>query len=73
MVDTNNGSLSHFQYNEETSRFEAATFVLSTAINACWNIQKFVALNACYTKSKYLIMLIIIVRIDTNNNAIPLA
>jgi hypothetical protein len=42
-------------------------------INACWNIHKFVALDACYIKSRYLIMLIIVVRIDVNNNAIPLA
>jgi hypothetical protein len=39
------------------------------AITIC----KFVALNAYYTKSRYLMMLMIIVGIDANNNAIPLA
>jgi hypothetical protein len=73
IADTNNGSLSRLLYNEETSWFEATAFAPSTTINACWNIHKFVALDACYTKSRYLMMLMIVVGIDANNNAIPLA
>jgi hypothetical protein len=73
MADTDDGSLSCLLYNEETSWFKATAFALSATINACWNIHKFIALDACYTKSRYLMMLIIVVRIDTNNNAIPLA
>jgi hypothetical protein len=73
MANTNNRSLSCLLYNKETSRFEAAAFALFATINACQNIQKFVVLNACYTKLKYLIMLIIVVRINANNNTIPLA
>jgi hypothetical protein len=73
MADTDNRSLGRLSYNKETGRFEAAAFAPSAAINACRNIRKFVALDACHTKSKYLIMLMIVVRIDANNNAIPLA
>jgi hypothetical protein len=73
IANTNNGSLSCLLYNEETSRFKATAFAPSTTINACRNIHKFVALDACYTKSRYLMMLIIVVGIDANDNAIPLA
>jgi hypothetical protein len=73
MADTNDGSLSRLLYNKETSWFEAAAFAPSATINACRNIHKFVALDACYTKSRYLMMLIIAVGIDANDNAIPLA
>jgi len=73
MADTDNGSLGRLSYNEETGRFEAAAFALSATINACWNIRRFVALDACHTKSKYPIMLMIAVGIDVNDNAIPLA
>jgi hypothetical protein len=45
----------------------------STTINACRNIRRFVALDACYTKSKYPMMLMIAVGIDANDNVIPLA
>jgi hypothetical protein len=73
MADTNDESLGRLSYNEETGWFEAAAFALSATINACWNIRRFVVLDACHTKSKYLIMLMIAVGIDANNNAIPLA
>jgi hypothetical protein len=73
MADTDNGSLSRLLYNEETGRFEAAAFAPSATINACRNIRMFVALDACYTKLRYLMMLMIVVGIDANNNAIPLA
>jgi len=73
IADTDNGSLSRLSYNEETNWFEAAAFAPSATINACWNIYKFVALDAYYTKSRYLMMLMIVVRIDANDNAIPLA
>jgi hypothetical protein len=73
MADTDNGSLGRLSYDEETGRFEAAAFALSATINACQNIQKFVALDICYTKSKYPMMLMIAVGIDANDNAIPLA
>jgi hypothetical protein len=73
IADTDNGSLSRLSYDKDTSQFEAAAFALSTTINACQNIWKFVVLDACHLKSKYLIMLMIAVRLDANNNAIPLA
>jgi hypothetical protein len=73
MADTDNGSLGRLSYNKETSWFKAAAFAPSATINACWNIQRFVALDACHTKSKYLMMLMIAVGIDANDNAIPLA
>ena len=60
-------------YDKETGCFEATAFVPSTTINTCWNIQSFVVLDVCYTKLKYLIMLMIAVRIDANSNAILLA
>jgi hypothetical protein len=71
--NANDGSLSHLLYNKETGWFKAAAFAPSTTINVCWNMQRFVVLDACYTKSKYLMMLMIAVGIDANNNAIPLA
>ena len=73
IADTNDRSLSRLSYNKETSWFKAAAFAPSTTINACWNIRKFVALDACYTKLRYLMMLMIAVGIDINNNAILLA
>ena len=73
MADTDDGSLSRLSYNEETGWFEAAAFAPSAAINACWHIWKFVVLDVCHTKSKYPMMLMIVVGIDANNNAIPLA
>ena len=73
LADTDDGSLSRLSYDEETSRFEAAAFAPSATINACWNIRKFVALDACHTKSRYPMMLMIAVGIDANDNAIPLA
>jgi len=73
MANTDDGSFGRLSYDEETGRFEAAAFALSATINACSNIQRFVVLDACHTKSKYLIMLMIAVGIDANDNAIPLA
>jgi hypothetical protein len=73
IADTNDGFVGRLLYNEETGRFKATAFALSATINACRNIQRFVALDACYTKSKYLMMLMIAVGIDANDNAIPLA
>ena len=73
MADTDDGSLGRLSYDEETGRFEATAFAPSTTINACWNIHKFIALDACYTKSRYLMMLMIAVGKDANDNAIPLA
>ncbi len=73
MADTDNGSLSRLSYNEETSRFEAAAFAPSATINAYLNIQRSVALYAGHTKSKYLIIFMIAIGIDTNKNVIPLA
>ena len=73
MVDTDNGALGCLSYDEDTSRFEAAAFAPSATINACRSIQKFVALDACHTKSKYPMMLMIAVGIDANDNAIPLS
>jgi hypothetical protein len=89
MADTDEGSQGRLTYDEETGYFKAAAFVPSAnketgcfevaafapsaTINTCRNIQSFVALDACYTKSKYLMMLMIAVGIDTNDNAIPLA
>jgi hypothetical protein len=73
IADIDKGSQGRLVYNEETSCFEAAAFALSATINACQNIWSFVALDVCYTKSKYLIMLIIAIGIDANGNAIPLA
>jgi len=73
MADTDNGSLGRLSYDEETGRFEAAAFAPSATINAYRNIRKFVALDACHTKSKYPMMLMIVVGIDANDNAIPLA
>ena len=73
IADTDDGSLGRLSYDKETGRFKAAAFAPSATINACQNIRKFVALDACYTKSRYLIILIIAVGIDANDNAIPLA
>jgi hypothetical protein len=73
MADTDDRSLSRLSYDEEMGWFKATAFAPSTTINACRNIWRFVALDACYTKSKYPMMLIIAVGIDANNNAIPLA
>jgi hypothetical protein len=72
MADTDNRALGRLLYNNK-GRFQAAAFAPSATINACQHIQMFVALDACHTKSKYLMMLMIVVRIDANNNTIPLA
>src|SRR5438270_13876446 len=61
---TDNGALGCLSYDEDTGRFEAAAFAPSATINACRNIRKFVALDACHTKSKYPMMLMIAVGID---------
>jgi hypothetical protein len=73
MVDTDDGALGCLSCDEDTGRFEAAAFAPSATINACRNIRKFVALDACHTKSKYPMMLMIAVGIDANDNAIPLS
>jgi len=61
------------EYDKETRRFQAIAFALSATIHAHRFLRNFVAFNACYTKSKYLMTLMIAVRIDANDNAIPLA
>jgi hypothetical protein len=73
MADTDNRSLGKLEYDEETRHFQAAAFALSATIHAHRFLRNFVAFDACHTKSKYLMTLIIAVGIDANNNAIPLA
>ena len=73
MADTNNRSLGKLEYDKETGHFQATAFAPSATIHAHQFLQNFVALDAYHTKSKYLITLIIAVRIDTNNNTILLA
>jgi hypothetical protein len=73
MADTDDGSLRKLEYNKETKHFQAAAFAPSTTIHAHRFLQNFIALNACHTKSKYPMTLMIAVGIDVNDNAIPLA
>lgn len=73
MADTDDGALGCLSYDEDTGRFEAVAFALSATINACQNIWKFIALDACHTKSKYPMTPMIAVGIDANDNVIPLS
>jgi transposase-like protein len=73
MADTDNGSLGKLEYDEETGHFQAAAFAPSATIHAHQFLRNFVAFDACHTKSKYPMTLMIAVGIDANNNAIPLA
>ena len=58
---------------DKQDHFQAAAFAPAAMKKACRWLRKFVALDACYTKSKFYIMLIIAVRIDTNDNILPLS
>jgi hypothetical protein len=73
MANTDDGSLGKLEYDKETGHFQAAAFTPSTTIHAHQFLRNFVAFDACYTKSKYLITLMIAVKIDANDNTIPLA
>ena len=70
MTDTDNETLSWLSYDENTDEFESVIFASFTTRNACQKICTFAALNACHTKSKYSMMLMITVKIDVNNNVI---
>ena len=58
---------------DEEDRFEAAAFALAALKQAFQWIRKFVALDACHTRSKFRIMLMIAVGIDANDNVLPLS
>ena len=73
MTDTDNETLSWLSYDENTDEFEAVIFASSATRNVCQRICTFVTLNACHTKSKYSMMLMITVKIDVNDNAISLS
>jgi hypothetical protein len=72
MADTDNRALGRLSYDDKGC-FQAAAFAPSATINACQHIRMFIALDACHTKSKYLMMLMIAVGIDANDNAILLS
>ena len=55
------------------SSFQAAAFTPAAMKKAFRWIRKFVALDACYTRSKFRIMLMIAIGIDANDNILPLS
>ncbi len=58
---------------DEDNRFQAATFAPAAIKKAFRWLRKFVAIDACHTRSKFRIILIIAVGIDTNDNVLPLS
>ena len=73
MTDTDNETLSWLSYDENTDEFEAVIFASFITRNVCQRIHTFVTLNTCHTKSKYLMMFMIAVRINANDNVISLS
>jgi hypothetical protein len=58
---------------DKDNHFQAAAFAPAATKKACRWLRKFVALDACHTRSKFHMMLIIAVRIDANDNILPLS
>ena len=58
---------------DEQDHFQAAAFALAAIKKACRWLRKFVALDACHTRSKFYMMFMIAVGIDANDNILPLS
>ena len=58
---------------DEQDHFQAAAFAPAAMKKACRWLRKFVALDACHTRSKFHMMLIIVVGINANDNILPLS
>lgn len=58
---------------DEQDHFQAAAFAPAAMKRACRWLRKFVALDACHTRSKFHMMLMIAVGIDANDNILPLS
>jgi hypothetical protein len=71
IADTDKGSICTIQH-DGNHQFEAIAIAPAATINACSFLQHFVCLDSCYTLSKYYIMLLIAVGIDTNSNILLL-
>jgi hypothetical protein len=71
IADTDQGSVCSIQHDDK-HHFEAIAIAPAATINACRFLQHFVCLDGCHTSSKYYMMLLIAVGIDTNSNALLL-
>jgi hypothetical protein len=71
IADTDEGSICSITTSD--SYFEAAAIAPAATINTCQFLYHFACLDSCYTLSKYHIILLIAVGIDTNSNILPLA
>jgi hypothetical protein len=58
---------------DEEDRFEAAAFAPAAMKQAFQWLRPFIALDACHTRSKFRMMLMIAVGIDANDNVLPLS
>jgi hypothetical protein len=58
---------------DEQNHFKAAAFAPGAMTKACRWLRKFIALDAYHTRSKFYIMLMIAVRINANDNILPLS
>ena len=56
-----------FKCNESIGAFEAACVALAAIIFASERLRRFYAIDACHTKSRFPMMLMIVVSIDTND------
>jgi hypothetical protein len=58
---------------DKEDRFEAAAFAPAAMKQAFQWLRPFIALDACHTRSKFRMMLMIAVGIDANDNVLPLS
>ena len=73
IIAADENALCQIEVDDKTNRFKAAAFAPSATKLACQYLRRFVALDACYTKSRYSMMLLIAVGIDANDNVLPLS
>jgi hypothetical protein len=71
IADTDKGSICTIQHNSNY-QFEAIEIAPATTINTCSFLQCSVCLDGCYILSKYHMILLIAVGIDTNSNTLLL-
>jgi len=73
LADIDSNNVSQIAQEKETGAFLAICIAPAIAISASYKLRRFFAINTCYIKSQFLIMLMIVYSIDANDNILLLA
>jgi hypothetical protein len=73
LADADSNNVSQIAQERETGAFLAICVAPIAAISASYKLRRFFAINACYIKSQFPMMLMIVYSINANDNILLLA